>query len=265
MALDGYIDPPDVQTRTWRSAGRKPTAYRLGDRGARRLKEMGYDVTAFETSYWRKKNSELGDVAFFHKLLITSMNIGMARAAAELGGTYEYERESEELRDDVLIEIRGKRTRWSVAPDTFSHFSWPVPNQPGQVYTRHFLKEADRGTMPLTRSEFVGSSMHKKYAAILEWAFRKRGHRRLGISGFTVLTLTSSQERAENLRRLITETVDPKGKGTHLFWVAPFPGDREWKQFLEPMWLSAGDPPGSPVRHRITDVGRPLTDERDSG
>jgi hypothetical protein len=255
MALDGYIDPPDVQTRTWRSGGRKPTAYRLGDKGARRLKEMGHDVTAFETSYWRKKNSELGDVSFFHKLLITSMNIGVARAVAEIGGRYEYERENDQLRDQVYIDIRGKKMKWSVAPDTFSHLTWPNPSDTSQEFTRHFLKEADRGTMPLIRNDFVGSSMHKKYAAILEWAFRKRGHRQLGINGFTVLTVTSSAERAENLRSLISQTVDPKGKGTHLFWVAPFPGDKEWRQFLEPIWLSAGDPPGSDVRHSLTEVG----------
>ena len=131
---------------------------------------------------------------------------------------------------------------------------WVHANHRGEQYTRHFLKEADRGTMALQRNDFVGSSMHKKYAAILEWAFRKRGHRALGINGFTVLTVTSSAERAENLRNLVSETVDPKGKGTHLFWVAPFPGDRDWKRFLEPIWLSSGDPPGSEIRHSLTEV-----------
>ena len=251
MVEDGYLDPPDVQKQSFRTNGRKPYAYRLGDVGARRLKDQGYDITAFETSYWRKKNSELGDVHFKHKLLNTAINIGLARAIAERGGTYVWERESERTTDEVRITLKGKTIPYRVEPDSVGQLTWTSPQG---THTRWLFIEADRGTMPLTRSTFLGSSMHKKYLTYLEWAFRKKGHQKLGISGFTVLTVTSSEERARNLRNLIPEEVDPKGQGTHLFWSCAFPGDSNFGDFLKPIWFSAGDPIDSDTLHSLIHV-----------
>jgi len=251
MVEDGYLEPPRVQTQSFRSGGRKPYAYRLGDVGARRLKEMGCDVTAFQTSYWRKKNSELGDFHFHHKLLNTAINIGLARAIHELGGRYTWERESERITDKVWINLKGKRIPYRVEPDSLGKLTWTSPQA---EHTRWLFIEADRGTMPLTRSRFPGSSMHKKYLAYLEWRFRKKGHKKFGISGFTVLTVTSSKERARHLRDLIPMVVDPKRQGTHLFWSCVFPGDSNYRDFLKPIWFSAGDPIDSEIMHSLIHV-----------
>ena len=253
MVEDGYIDPPKIQRQDSRTGGKKTYAYRLGDVGARRLKDQGYDVTAFETSYWRKKNTELGDIHFHHKLLNTAINIGLARAAHEFGGKYTWERESERTTDNVLIPFKGKMIRYRVEPDSVGKLTWTTP---GQQHKRWLFIEADRATTPLTRSSstLIGTSMHKKYLAYMEWRFRKKGHLKLGISGFTVLTVTTSEERARNLRDLIPTEVDPKGKGTDLFWSCAFPGDANFGDFLKPIWFRAGDPIDSDTLHSLIHV-----------
>ena len=252
MAEDGYIDPPDVQKQDSRTGGRKTFAYRLGDVGARRLKDQGCDVIAADTSYWRKKNLELRDTHFHHKLLNTAINIGLARAAHELGGSYTWERESERTTDEVSITLRGKTIPYRVEPDSLGRLIWKTPQN---EHKRWLFIEADRATMPLTRrSSYIGTSLHKKYLAYLEWRFRKKGHLKLGISGFTVLTVTTSEERARHLRDMIPTEVDPKGQGTHLFWSCAFPGDANFGDFLKPIWFSGGDPIDSDKRRSLLDV-----------
>jgi len=68
---------------------------------------------------------------------------------------------------------------------------------------RFFALEADRGTMPLSRSDRNQTSLFGKLAAYRDVIVRQAHKTHLGISTLFVLTLTPSQERKNEILRRI--------------------------------------------------------------
>jgi hypothetical protein len=96
-------------------------------------------------------------------------------------------REGRDLQDSAEVAFDRGYARVPVAPDAF----FTLLDAKGRA---HFLVEADRGTMTVTR--FILKL--KAYAA---WWKEKKHEEKLGIRFFRVLTVTLSAARAANLVR----------------------------------------------------------------
>ncbi len=172
-----------------------------------------------------------------------------ALASLELGA-----RANHALRLIGWREILGRApdtTRASPAP-----FRIPVPSggylvpdglfgieysSAGTKSYRFFALEADRGTMPVTRSNPKQTSYLRKLAAYRE-IIARHGHKtHLGLPNLLVLTLTASQERmAEIIGRLQGEQGD---NATFLFGAVNDGATRSPMPLLTAAWQRAGCPP----------------------
>jgi hypothetical protein len=68
---------------------------------------------------------------------------------------------------------------------------------------RFYFVEIDRGTMPVTRRDITQSSFARKVLSYADTFERGLGLRRLGMSGFQVLTVTTSQARIQSIQDAI--------------------------------------------------------------
>ena len=105
-----------------------------------------------------------------------------------------------------------------------------------QAKTAYFFLEADRSTM--SNARFLA----KLTADFHFWTTQVRsGQHPSGMKGFRVLTLTLSEERRDNLRRIAQE-VDPKGRGLNMFW---FVCERSYQarsqELRAPIWQTPQD------------------------
>lgn len=70
---------------------------------------------------------------------------------------------------------------------------------------RFFAIEADRGTMPITRSDPRQSSIEGKMLAYSDVIARRAHQLEWGIPNLLVLTITSSEARLKNMQKLVSE------------------------------------------------------------
>jgi Replication-relaxation len=230
----GYLE----RISTWQPGS---LVYALGNKGADVLAaNFGIDRGAVD---WRKKNKEISNYFVYHSLMISSFRATLelaSRARGELkllnwtgeGGV------RENVYVDVLIRPgQGKRERIPLVPDGF--FSLEDPGDP--AYQLDFFLEADRSTM--TNERFL----NKMRAYWCYWKEIKNG-RRKGPEAFRVLTITKSEARKENLRR-ITRAADDYKSGSVMFWFASEenyrPDDPE--MILKPIWQT----PRDDARHHL--------------
>jgi len=99
----------------------------------------------------------------------------------------------------------------------------------------HFFLEANRSTMESER--FL-----KKMRAYWQW-WQEEGHKKkFNISVFRVLTITISEERKENLRK-ITKKADERERGSEMFLFACQKDYNleEPESILKPIWQSPRD------------------------
>ena len=155
-----------------------------------------------------------------HRLMVTHFLTSLIQArssSAEIGWLSEDDwlAHAGNIRVPVRAPRGGPLASQGIHPDAY--FTIGYPDQ-GRKATRHFFLEADRGTEPGRRKDLrSGTSLFKKFLAYEAW-MRQRGHEKLGMPGFTVLTVTTSFDRAWNLRELARE-VGGRG-GSHAYWFA---------------------------------------------
>jgi hypothetical protein len=78
--------------------------------------------------------------------------------------------------------------------------------------------EADRGTMPPTRTTLAQSAFHKKALAYFAyWHEKDRLQAELEADDLVVLTVARTPQRVETLCA-IARQVDPEKRGTNVFW-----------------------------------------------
>jgi hypothetical protein len=123
-----------------------------------------------------------------------------------------------------------------VRPDAYFCLAMPSSASGGQELGRFYFLEADR-------SQMSHRAMRAKYAAY-EAFFRLRRHtEKFRIKFFTVLTLTISPERRDELRQLAA-TLDREGAPTPLFWFC-CQTDFSYhhpERFFGPIWHTPGSP-----------------------
>ena len=192
----GYLDRPSQQ---WAFADARcsPVVYERAPDAVRALKAIG-DASDEERTF-------LSDAA--HRQFLHSLLICEALASIELG-TWE----SPLLRFIAWPEILARApeaTRASLTP-----WRIPLPSggylvpdglfgleyiQSGKNAYRFFALEADRGTMPVLRSNALQTSVLGKIAAYREIAMRQVQRSYLGLPNLLVLLLTTSEGRLSNI------------------------------------------------------------------
>jgi len=189
---EGFIDRPD---RQWKflNARSRAAVYENDAGAARVLLDSGVVANDIRTFPHAKPHRQ-----FLHSLMICE-----ALASLDLGA-----RANPRLRYIAWPEIFARapvNTRLASTP-----FRIPVPSGgylvPDGMFGfeydlgekkayRFFALEADRGTMPLVRSDRNQTSLFGKLAAYREIIARQVHKTHLGISTLFVLTITTSQER----------------------------------------------------------------------
>jgi len=97
----------------------------------------------------------------------------------------------------------------------------------------HFFLEVDRSTMALER-------MLKKYKGYWNWRLEGGQERKLKIPNFRVLSISRTEERKENMRR-IAKRANDRETGSAMFW---FACEKSYnlknpESVLKPIWQSA--------------------------
>jgi hypothetical protein len=193
---EGYLDRPE---RQWEMADcrHRPAVHELGARAKRVLEEQR---TIEEPRTW------LGTSA--HRQFSHSVMVCELLASIELGM-----RQCTRLRFITWPQILAKApaaTRMSprpflfpatasslaVAPDGMFGIEYDVDG--GKAY-RFFALEADRGTMPVIRSNEKQTSYLGKLAAYREIVSTRAYKTHLGIPNLLVLTVTTSKTRATDI------------------------------------------------------------------
>jgi hypothetical protein len=204
----GYLERPRCQIDHYQSGSRR-MAYGLGNKGAAWLKrELSLPFNQLD---WKRKN-HVGRLFLEHALLISDIMVAIELAC----------RKRNDVRlltaDDLhLSEVRepfqwnvniGRQHRCGVIPD---HVFGLESNGQRCWY---FL-EADRATMPITRSDLNQTSFYRKLLAY-EMTWTQNIHRHdFGIHRFRVLTITTNSERIQGMIAACQKL--KQGRGLFLF------------------------------------------------
>ena len=169
------------------------------------------------------------------------------------------------------LDAEGGRPQHAVSipinPDGFFTLSWK--GRGGEGRRLAFFLEADRGTEVVAgrRRSLMKRSLYRKYVGYWNWLVHERGHREFGVDGFTVLTVTTSRERAANFAVAAAAAVSRRAPRAPLFWSAaesdymPTAADTErFRRLGSPIWRSEKGEPGNHHPFEHAPLRGPLTD-----
>jgi hypothetical protein len=199
----GYLERPRCQLDYYHEGGSKSLVYGLASRGAGRLRR-DLDMP-FERMDWTTRNKGIGRLFLEHTLMVSDFMASLeidCRNRPDIRLLYAHELPQPKGRENNRepfrwsVDLPGKR-HVGVMPDKV--FALEVSNPDGRIeHTRYFL-EADRGTMPISRSNQKGTSLRRKLES----------YRRLGIQGKLapcdgtwVVVSTTTPERLSLLREV---------------------------------------------------------------
>lgn len=199
----GYLDRPLSQIVFSNPLlGPKKMVYGLGDRGADLLAET-YNMDRGKIK-WNEKNKEVREQYIQHTLMVSEFRACLTLALKNNPGTELrwLMGDNQEMRHEVRFREDGKEKRLPIIPDGF----FQIEDPGGKMY---FFLEADRSTMTNAR-------YYNKMRAY--WLWWKQGlSKELGIESYRVLTLTKTEQRKENLKR-VTKKADDRQSGSSIFW-----------------------------------------------
>jgi Replication-relaxation len=216
----GYIDRPPQQN----IAGlvNRHIVYGLGIKGAEVLFADAEERD--EKVRLVKQNRRTTFPYIAHALMISQFRATLTLALRSYPSNPKIEKwlQGYELKD--ALALRGENPE--LVPDAF--FTIGEGND-----ALDFFLEADRSTMPRER-------VLDKLKIYWKWYKEGRQEKTLGIRNFRVLTITKSEERAENLRK-IAKNADDKKTGSNMFL---FLSETQYdltkpEAMLSPIWASA--------------------------
>ena len=248
----GHLDRPAQQ---WQAVNARyqPAVYELSEKGAEVLGENG-------------GSSDGGGLGcrgsgpyrqFAHMLMVCEILASFELAAAQTAGLRlvwwpeilakapaETQRAERPLQIGASNGPHGEAGRGAIEPDAVFGIEYRTGKK--RAY-RFFALEADRGTMPVERTDKGQSSYLAKliaYRAIIaDGTFR----RRWGVPNLFVFTVTTSESRLDAMQAAVRKITDGRGSGAFLFKV--YPGaviaghsDPAPQLLIEP-WTRAGREP----------------------
>jgi Replication-relaxation len=230
----GYIDRPRAQLDYYPTAGSAPMIYALADRGVRLLKE--WDGAEFRNPGWSRKNREAGRPFIEHQIAIVDFQVRLRRAVRERGDVRLVS--AEELLSAALrlpardpFALRTKLSDRGVLRETTAVPDLVFGLQLAAERRRNFMVEIDRGTMPVTRSDFEQTSVARKMRVYLAAHATRQHERQFGWKNFRVLVVTTDALRVRTMIEALTRLRVPRSAGASLFLFATFTGLAEADPF----------------------------------
>jgi len=188
----GYLERPRCQIDYYQSGSRR-IAYGLGNKGAAWLKrELSLQ---FHQLDWKQKNRVRGQF-LEHALLVSDIMVAVELACRNRKDIQLLSADDLQIPDmrepfQWKVDI-GQRQKCGVIPDRV----FGLEANGKQCW--YFL-EADRDTMPITRSDLDRTSFQRKLLAY-EATWSRNLHRtRFGWQRFRVLTVTTSRQRVQGM------------------------------------------------------------------
>lgn len=225
-----YVDRPKAQAAIFSHADKRPTVYALGNKGAALMSER-FGIIMPPSVYWTQKNRRVRERHIEHTLGISDFMIeieAMCNAAPNLHLIDQAEilarspaqtrRANYPFRWRTQIMHKGERHDIMIVPDYV--FGIRNDEQPAERNERYFFVEIDRGTMPVTRRDMAQTSYLRKILSYADTFERSLALRRFNMTGFQVLTVTTSQDRIKNILNAIARLERKSfSAGTFLFKV----------------------------------------------
>jgi hypothetical protein len=209
--------------------GRKPLVYFLDSKGLGVASEV-LDVSPAKID-WNPKHNNVKWPFLEHLLATNEIRVRMEVAAPKAGFTIQEwiddkSLASRSIRDRITIaDPDGGTRQMTVGPDGYVSLLSPD----GKTKHRAFI-EADRATVPLARWR---TKVWKYLQYFRSREFRDRYE---ATKPFRVLTVTTSQERLENMKKE-TESLG----AITWFWFSTYDAIREGDRILfQPVWSMAG-------------------------
>ena len=255
---EGYLDRPREQVRPFRK-GNYPYVYGLGKKG---FEELPGKIKSRIAGYgWTGNNREAKQRYIDHSLLVSHFMVCVELSCRKRSYVTLIEPhklipknlEPERYRPgsfiwtvDVMRKYKGRirKYRLSVVPDKI--FGLYYLNDRMQWRFDICFLEADRSTMPITRSNLYASSYRKKLIGYIESKHQNLYRQMFGRQSVRVLTVTkpaeskTARQRIRNMMRAVRE-IDPRGRNSRMFLFAQA---REFQltdadRVLKPVWHDA--------------------------
>lgn len=215
----GYLERPHAQLDYYHLTGSRPIVYGLGNKGAALLRnELGMKVPDVN---WGEKNRSVGRIYLEHALLVSDVMVSFELVCrnnnpvrfidqADLVLPHGLDRETQPFRWKANL---SSNLSLGVKPDRV--FALEYRDDTSNTDRAYFFLEADRGTMPVKRTNLSQTSMYRKFVAY-EATWQNGIHRtRFGFHRFRVLTVTTSRERVHFLIETCSQL--KSGHGLFLF------------------------------------------------
>jgi DNA-binding Lrp family transcriptional regulator len=211
----GYLERPRCQIDSYYRSGSRHIIYGLGNKSLAFLKqELNVD---FREVSWGEKNRSVSRMFLEHALLVSDVMVAIELACRKRDGIRLLNEDQLALHSEQQpFQWRVKRQdgiKLGVIPDRV--FALEYPDQNDQTQRVYFFLEADRGTMPVVRSELTQTSFYRKLLAYEATWTQKIHQRHLGIHRFRVLTVTTSAARVKSLLEACSQL--KRGHGLFLF------------------------------------------------
>lgn len=226
--------PLPLSHGTWAWAWQ--TVYRLARCGAE-IVAQGLGIAPKELAYWGRgddkdrRATEVTPLFLTHALHVNDVRIAVTLAAARWGYAVEKwlddgQLKSEERKDYVAVSEQGRSRMVAVIPDAY--FVLHLGDR-----RAHFFLELDRATMSNSR-------WRTRIRAYLAYIRSGKYTERYGTRSLRILTVTTTDQRLENLRRTTQHT-----GGSDVFWFTTLEQVSAASVFFDPIWRVANDERGS--------------------
>jgi hypothetical protein len=242
----GYIDRPRAQLDRFPTTGSSHLIYALADRGARLLIQRGERFANLELS---RKNTEAGRPFIEHQLEIVDFHVALQGAASKridvrLMPHHELiaalpektKRLPNPFALKVTISHDGSRRDVGLVSDLVFGLAFSDGSH------RYGMVEIDRGTMPISRSSFVQSSLEKKMRAYLAAHAVGQHEKQFGWKTFRVLVVTTDEHRMHSMMAALRAIHVPRSIGSALFFFAT----RDELRVADPLTHTWRDGQGKP-------------------
>ena len=213
-----YLDRPRAQIEYY-ARGSDPITYCLGKKGLELATRQASAPGAFPSAMAGSVKPQF----MRHTLLVAEIMLKIEKDCAADGSAEFIDEDklrgkivgSQAFVDpfawNVTAAVQGANKSIGVRPDRA--FSLSAPNG---IPVLLFL-EADRGTMPVTRSDFEQNSLYKKMLGYYETWRQEERRRRFGFQRFLVLFVLENPGRASNALRANMKFNGGRGSGLFAF------------------------------------------------
>ena len=221
----GYLDRPRAQLDYYPTAGSAPMAYALADRGARLLIER--DGVEFANVEWSRKNRAAVRPFIDHQLEIMDFYVALQLAAAQREDirlihpdemVAAFPDQSFSVGNPFSLRVKltekGAVREFGLVPDLVFGLRFADGSR------RCFMVEIDRGSMPVTRTNYAQTSFEKKMRLYLAAHAAKQHQRHFGWKTFRVLTVTTDHNRLQSMASALGKARVPNSPGPTLFLFA---------------------------------------------